>query len=755
MCDALFLGLGSSNQNIAQRALNVLMPGASLDPTSWDFSMPAEEALALLQTAVERYYTSHVHQQLLYVLVHQVPSVRQLTPSQLLPVVQRAMALDSVVAKHQRGSEPPPVHVYSSMSGMSLFELDRLPAVQQIPSDALPGLLRAAMASGDSYSVFRVTSWSSFSKLTVEQLAELIKAAVQVEATFGKEVCSYYIGQLLKAPSYQLLDAATITAAMLVVVQAYSGMEVFKQLKQADAAAHEDVLLPVAVAGMKTYKIAAVRCLLDLASAGNEAASRISAKGLCALLQTALEIEPVVFEPDMFESLWQLPAAADLSGEDLTVLLRCAAKLNRWEVVQYQMQMHKAWASINEEDRVVCLLQLSVQQGEDCQELCASPHAALIDAETVWHLVQMTAAAQRNRHYNRHHSNLQALLQLPAAAQLSSQQILDMMDRATRDAARSGQFSDQVYHPEAPPTAAAAAADSPTTEPGSDPELRRQMQGLHFSSSTIPGTTPGSCLSVLCHWRGAAAIGAAGLLQLLQTARAAAPSRCEASTGCRTWAANKAVMLQLCSSKAAGSISSAEQLQPLLEVVLSCRDAASVKALLQCPAAGGITPAMFSDIMQSVSAQCALQWNFIKPGSAAPAAATAAASGCFSQQRLGVTTEQLMLLLQVAVQKFDGTTTALLCSYPAASQISSSMVQTLLLAAAAPPQPQAPSSVGAWFPQPSGGDESHQVTQCFVPDFTQLMKAASTAGGAAAAAVTVTGKTSRKAGKHGRGTYRR
>jgi hypothetical protein len=330
--------------------------------------------------------------------------VRQLTPSQLLPVVQRATELDSVVAKHQRGFEPPPVHVYSSKGGISLFELDALPAVQQISSNALPGLLCAAMASGDSYSVFRVTSWPSFSKLAVEQLAELMKAAVRVEATFGKEVCSYYIGQLLKAPSYQLLDAATIKAVMPVVVQAYGCMEILQQLKQAGAAVHEDVLLPVAAAGLKTHKVAAVCCLLDLDRAGNEAANRFSAKGLCALLQAALENEPAVFEPDMFVSLWQLPAAADLSGEDLTVLLRCAAKLNRCEVMQYQMQRHKAWASINEEDRVVGLLQLSVQQGEDCQGLCASPHAALIDAETVWHLVQKAAAAQLNRHYNRHHT---------------------------------------------------------------------------------------------------------------------------------------------------------------------------------------------------------------------------------------------------------------------------------------------------------------------------------------------------------------
>jgi hypothetical protein len=71
MRDALLLGLGSSNQNVAQRALDMLRPGASLNSTYQDFSLPAEEVLALLQTAVERYYTSNVHQQLLYVLVHQ------------------------------------------------------------------------------------------------------------------------------------------------------------------------------------------------------------------------------------------------------------------------------------------------------------------------------------------------------------------------------------------------------------------------------------------------------------------------------------------------------------------------------------------------------------------------------------------------------------------------------------------------------------------------------------------------------------
>jgi hypothetical protein len=216
------------------------------------------------------------------------------------------------------------------------------------------------MASGDSYSVSCVTDWSSYGRLEVEQRAELLEAAVQVEATHGKEVCSYYIGQLLKAPLHQRLDAATITVAMLVVVKASVCSCVLQQLKQAGAAAHADVLLSAALAGVKARNTYGVSCLLDLDRAGSEAANRISAKGIFALLQAALATGP-----DIFKSLWQLSAVAELTGEELTVLLRCATKFGRWEAVQHQIQQHKAWASIAEEDRLGQLLQLSVQQGSD------------------------------------------------------------------------------------------------------------------------------------------------------------------------------------------------------------------------------------------------------------------------------------------------------------------------------------------------------------------------------------------------------
>jgi hypothetical protein len=151
--DALFLGLSSSDFSLAQRALDMLKPrGAGFNPTPLDVSLPAAEALAMLHTAMEQHYASDAHSQFLQVLVRHVPSVRQLTPTQLLPVVQHAAAVDAVVAKRCRGSAPPS-YALTSGGGTSLSKLDELPAVQQIPSDALPGLLCAAMASSDSYSV--------------------------------------------------------------------------------------------------------------------------------------------------------------------------------------------------------------------------------------------------------------------------------------------------------------------------------------------------------------------------------------------------------------------------------------------------------------------------------------------------------------------------------------------------------------------------------------------------------------------------
>jgi hypothetical protein len=93
--DALYVGLGSSDCKVAQRAIDILMPSYGSGSTSLGFNMPAEEALALLHTAVEQYHTLDTHRELLLVLRCYVPIVRQLAPTQLLPVVQRAIELDS------------------------------------------------------------------------------------------------------------------------------------------------------------------------------------------------------------------------------------------------------------------------------------------------------------------------------------------------------------------------------------------------------------------------------------------------------------------------------------------------------------------------------------------------------------------------------------------------------------------------------------------------------------------------------------
>jgi hypothetical protein len=485
------------------------------------------------------------------------------------------------------------------------------------------------------------------------------------------------------------------------------------------------VLLPVALAGLKARSSYAVHCLLDLDHAGSEAANRFSTKGLFALLRTALETQPRIFD-----CLWQLPAAADLSGEDLTVLLRSAVKCGVCSIVHNQLQQHNAWGDVDERVRVYELLKLSVQQGTDCQVFCASPYAVDIDAETVWHLLQESVAVR-----TRHHRNLQALLQLPAAAQLSSQRIMHLMTSAI-SIARLKFFG---YHPEVP--AAAAAASTAPVEPGVIGELGRQMQGLDCSSSAAGVQTTGNCLSVLCQWKGAAAIGAASLLQLLRTACGAA--QCESAAGRTTWAADKAVLLQLCSSKAAASISSAEQLQPLLQIALSCRDTASVKALLQCPGAAGITPAILSDLVQSISARWPPQWSTSKTGSAAAAGvagAPAAASGHPMQQQCEASAEKLVQLLWAAAQQGDSARLATLCSYPAASQIGTILE---LLLEAARFEKKVARGVSAMFSCASGRGQSHQVAPCFVAGFTQLQKAAFVAGSAAP----ITGRTSKKARK--------
>jgi hypothetical protein len=71
---------------------------------------------------------------------------------QLLPVVQRAVQLDAAISEDR------------SAFGARMRVLVDLPAVQQIPADALPALLRAAIASNDCYSVSQFSSCQPFAR---------------------------------------------------------------------------------------------------------------------------------------------------------------------------------------------------------------------------------------------------------------------------------------------------------------------------------------------------------------------------------------------------------------------------------------------------------------------------------------------------------------------------------------------------------------------------------------------------------------
>jgi hypothetical protein len=138
------------------------------------------------------------------------------------------------------------------------------------------------------------------------------------------------------------------------------------------------------------------------------------------------------------------------------------------------------------------------------------------------------------------------------------------------------------------------------------------------------------------------------------------------------------VVQQLCGSKAAASISSAQDLSPLLELAIAGRDAVSVQLLLQCPGAASITPAFLGQLLPAAFTYY-------------DSAMLGAGALGHAKQFVDVTAEQLVELLRAAVQQQDSPTAAALCSSPAAAQLDTAAMHELLLAAAAVPLQQEPS----------------------------------------------------------------
>jgi hypothetical protein len=479
--------------------------------------------------------------------------------------------------------------------------------------------------------------------------------------------------------------------------------------------------------------------------------SHISLKRLMPLLQAALQ-----HSPGSFMCLFQpgaVPAAARIQAKELGQLVRWAGRWFRHGIFYEVLNWHRAWSSVSPEDKLVSLLQLALQQGADCRSFCVHPCAAAVDVELAWLLLHFAVVTEQR-------SNLEALLLLlPAAAKLGKDRLVELMLVAVQGAAGPANLAN-LSRAEAPAAAGAAAAGSSTaggsssvvdsapkqpqqqymfrrpitpaaptaasaggsaaaaatssgnaaatsggaaaaaeggstlTEQEKQDDITWPLQNLSLSGSAAASK---ACLSVLCQWDAAACIGANGLLQLLQAAAkcAACGTAAAGSVPARSQPDFSAVQ-QLCSSRAAAGISSAAELQPLLQLLLTHHDAASVGELLRsCPAAAAIDAAMLGELPHcslspagrsnacdshsdmQYSEEELLSWAAAAAKVTEPCIAVVATAG------MGITVGLLQDLLMRAVQQRDGTVAAALCKCQAAAQLSSDVIQAALAAAAA------------------------------------------------------------------------
>jgi hypothetical protein len=641
----LHLALNSSHPPAAAAGVTLLQRW----PQQLD-NLPADEALALLQTAVERHSTSRppaLTQTV--ILLEDYPDIPVV---QMLPVLLRALELDARVPPAAADEEPDPYQPH-----LRLWQLISLPVFEQLSPDAAAGLLETAIKAGDRRSVLLL--WSSMQAVQAVSpagLSDLLQAA----AAAGD---AYSLRLLARLPAFHELQPAALAAAMMPAVKA--GFETCVIILQESSAAAQlaagecELLMDLLFAAVHADKPSMLPVLLELSP------TRINLKRLMLLLQAALQ-----YCPAGFMCLYQLPAAANIQAKQLGQLLRWAARWFRHGIVYEVLNWHRAWSKVSPEDKLVGLLQLALQQGASGKSFCVHPCAAAVDVELAWLLLHFAVVTEQ-------HSNLQSLLLLPAAAKLSKEKIVELMmvavqgaegaaclatfsAKAAAAAAAEGsvaagsnsissgteqtaqkQHKQQQYTFRAfsskPIAAVAAAASGPglagssgnaaassggaaaTAAAAEGPfsggagndstkdSLSQPMQSLSLSSNTAAAAKAVAsiaCLAVLCEWDAAAEIGADGLLQLLQVAtkRAIGATMTPAAGQQALSKPDFTAVHMLCDSKAAAGVSSVAELKPLLQLVLKCHDEArSVELLLErCPAAAMLDAAMLAELLQHV-----------------------------------------------------------------------------------------------------------------------------------------------------------
>uniref|UniRef100_A0A383WEQ8 Uncharacterized protein n=1 Tax=Tetradesmus obliquus TaxID=3088 RepID=A0A383WEQ8_TETOB len=314
LCDVLYLSINGNNRS-TPRAVNRL---ACTSRSTAQLS--TSEVLDLLRTAVERGHTYALSSILLRLGI--LSCVAELTPEQLLPVMKRAIVLDASTSCRTFDDSSPG---YTDVPCYHLFGVLPLPAVQQLPADAVAALMSMALEVAACGNLKALCKLPAAKHIGPAQLSSIVVAAAAKEDDDSLKL-------LAEAAAFQQLQPAAAAAALQAAVRAGSTDLLTLLLNSTAVAAADDVLVPALVLAMTVhqYKLSAqqvLSALLDkagvsmtLAPVAVEAAP-FSADGCCQVLAAALEGGNI----KAFQRPWKLPAADTMQGKQLEHLLRCAA----------------------------------------------------------------------------------------------------------------------------------------------------------------------------------------------------------------------------------------------------------------------------------------------------------------------------------------------------------------------------------------------------------------------------------------------
>jgi hypothetical protein len=347
VCDIVHLGLNSANQDAARAAAGLLR--ARLLSTTGGASLLPGQALDLLGTAVERFqdeqprFTDMYERSPMSVLKSIVASLRDsssldaVSPAQLMPMLQHAVQLDAA-ALHSR---PAPSEGCRRVTRIAA--LAEQPAVKQLTPAQLVALLEVAVAADDGYNYcILLEAPKKQQPLPAVQLHLVDAAAVDAAAVDAAAVAA------LMELAVKAAARPRRTESGFMILQHLWHSRAGQRLQEDGC----QPLLPVLLAAISGWPDepssvtgSVGKHMVSLSR------SDMSSTVLLELLTAALQAGKQQAFVDLWESSgWQ--AKSGLNGADVGQLLRSAAMCSKcmFIAVKKLLRKHAAWRDVSAED---------------------------------------------------------------------------------------------------------------------------------------------------------------------------------------------------------------------------------------------------------------------------------------------------------------------------------------------------------------------------------------------------------------------